>query len=87
MFKVVHCRDVIVMNLKLDIWIDLSQCSLGGLHFTQTWLVGFEEQAIHVGQLDFVIVKEDQLVMEWEWRIRVWWHDNGNEELYCDRTT
>lgn len=33
----------------------------GGFHFAEACLVRLEEQAVHVGQLDFVVVKEEQL--------------------------
>ena len=70
MLEVLHCCYVVVVHLKLNIWIDVRQRCLGCLHLTQTRLVWFEEQAIHVGQLHFVIVKQNKLcitqIVEWE---------------------
>ena len=39
----------------------LLQCSLSSLHFAHACLVGLEEETIHIGQLHFVIVKQNEL--------------------------
>lgn len=37
------------------------ECVFCCFHFTEACLVRLEEQSVHIGQLYFVIVKEEQL--------------------------
>lgn len=61
MLEVVHSSDVVVVSLKLHIRIDEGESIGSSLHLWKPRLMGLEEEAIHVGQLNFVIVKQEKL--------------------------
>lgn len=53
------CGDVHVVGLDLDLGVDQLEGLLGGLDFRHAHLSGGEEEAVHVGQLDLVVIVED----------------------------
>lgn len=64
MVEIIYGCNIIVMSFKCDIWIDKLQSVSCGGNFAKPCLVGLEEQSVHVGQLYFVIVKQQKLEKE-----------------------
>ena len=54
-------RNVVGVGLVDNVGVDLFERLLGGVGLGHAGLVGSEEQAVHVGDLDLVVVEEEQL--------------------------
>lgn len=53
--------DVVSMLFEADIWVDFFESLLGGSCFVLACLLGPEEEAVHIGELNGVVVEEEEL--------------------------
>lgn len=61
MLEIVNSCDVIVVCINCDIRVYALQRACGCVDLAEAGLVRLEEQPVHVGQFNFVVIKEDKL--------------------------
>lgn len=60
----IDSRDVIIMDLNLDIRVYITQRARCRFHFTLPRLMWLEEQPVHIRQLHGVVIEQYQLKQE-----------------------
>ena len=59
-------HNVCLLNVAPQVTVP--ECVFSCLYFAEAGLVRLEEQPVHIGQLHFVIVKQDELCKEMIWQ-------------------
>lgn len=61
MLKIVNSCDIVVVGFDFNVWVYSLKGFCSCVDFAKTGLMRLEEKTVHVRQLDFVVVEENQL--------------------------